>query len=60
MCCKGCPDSFGLPLYRYIGSANANILPTPLLNLINGGKLAATELDFQEHIVMPVGAKSFF
>ncbi|MHC1604756.1 MAG: phosphopyruvate hydratase [Candidatus Methanofastidiosia archaeon] len=46
-------------LYRYVGGINANILPTPFLNLINGGKLAATELDFQEHIVIPVGARNF-
>jgi len=57
---KAAADSLGLPLYRYIRGVNANILPTPLLNLINGGKLAATELDFQEHIVIPIGARSFF
>jgi enolase len=51
--------SLGIPLYSYVGGINATILPTPLFNLINGGKLAATELDFQEHIVMPVGAKTF-
>lgn len=48
-----------VPLYRYIGGTNACVLPVPLLNCINGGKLAATELDFQEHITMPVDAKTF-
>jgi len=56
---KAAAGSLGTPLYRYIGGSNARILPVPLLNLINGGKLAATELDFQEHIVMPIGAKTF-
>jgi enolase len=56
---KAAAESLGTPLYRYIGGPNARILPVPLLNLINGGKLAATELDFQEHIVMPIGAKTF-
>lgn len=51
--------STGMPLYTYIGGTNACVLPVPLLNYINGGKLAATELDFQEHIIMPVGAKTF-
>ena len=56
---KAAANSLGLPLYRYVGGADANILPVPLLNYINGGKLAATDLDFQEHIIMPVDAKTF-
>jgi len=48
-----------LPLYQYVGGPRACVLPVPLLNYINGGKLAATDLDFQEHIIMPVGAKTF-
>ncbi|MEM2079094.1 MAG: phosphopyruvate hydratase [Nitrososphaerota archaeon] len=56
---KAAAEALGVPLYRYIGGPNACILPVPFMNLINGGKLAATELDFQEHIVVPVGAKSF-
>jgi enolase len=51
--------SMGIPLYTHLGGTSACVLPVPLLNLINGGKLAATELDFQEHIIMPVGAKTF-
>jgi len=56
---KAAAEELGIPLYRYIGGTNACILPVPFMNLINGGKLAATELDFQEHMVVPVGAKSF-
>lgn len=52
-------NALGIPLYRYVGGSNACVLPVPLLNYINGGKLAATDLDFQEHIIMPVGAKTF-
>lgn len=51
-------SSLGIPLYKYI-DVNAHILPVPVLDLIEGGKLAASELDFQEHQVIPVGAKSF-
>ncbi len=51
-------SSLGTPLYRYI-DVNAHILPVPVLDLIEGGKLAASELDFQEHQVIPVGARSF-
>lgn len=56
---KTAAGTLGIPLYRHVGGSNAHVLPLPLLNLINGGKLAATELDFQEHIIMPVGAKTF-
>lgn len=48
-----------IPLYRYIGGPNSHIMPVPLLNYINGGRLAATELDFQEHIIIPVDFKKF-
>ncbi len=56
---KAAAKALSIPLYRYVGGVNAHILPVPFLNLINGGKLAATELDFQEHIVIPVEAKTF-
>ncbi|MFQ6081490.1 MAG: phosphopyruvate hydratase [Candidatus Bathyarchaeia archaeon] len=56
---KAAAKTLKVPLYRHIGGPRAHILPVPFLNLINGGKLAATELDFQEHIVMPIGAESF-
>lgn len=50
--------SLGLPLYRYI-NPNAHILPVPLLNLINGGKLTSNDLDFQEFCIFPIGAETF-
>jgi len=56
---KTAANALRVPLYRYIGGINAHILPVPVLDLIEGGKLAATNLDFQEHQVMPVGARSF-
>ncbi len=49
----------GLPLYRYVGGVNANLLPTPMMNVINGGVHADNSLDLQEFMIMPVGAPSF-
>jgi len=51
--------SQGIPLYRYIGGANAHILPTPMMNILNGGKHADNSTDFQEFMILPVGASSF-
>ena len=48
-----------LPLYRYLGGAGANILPVPMMNILNGGAHADNNVDFQEFMVMPVGAPSF-
>lgn len=48
-----------LPLYRYIGGTNANVLPIPMMNILNGGAHADNKIDFQEFMVMPVGAKTF-
>ncbi len=48
-----------LPLYRYIGGTNAKLLPIPMMNILNGGAHADNKIDFQEFMVMPVGAKSF-
>src|SRR5678816_3679717 len=48
-----------IPLYRYIGGANARVLPVPLMNILNGGAHADNNVDFQEFMVMPVGAESF-
>ncbi len=48
-----------LPLYRYIGGTNANVLPIPMMNILNGGSHADNKIDFQEFMVMPVGASSF-
>ncbi|MBA3684949.1 MAG: phosphopyruvate hydratase [Planctomycetes bacterium] len=56
---KAAAASHGLPLYRYIGGANARQLPVPMANIINGGKHADNKVDFQEFMVMPVGAKSW-
>ena len=55
---KAAASSLGTPLYKYINS-NSHTLPVPMMNLINGGKLASNDLDFQEFIIMPVGAASF-
>jgi enolase len=51
--------AFGLPLFRYLGGAAANTLPVPMMNILNGGAHADNNVDFQEFMVMPVGAKSF-
>ena len=48
-----------MPLYRYLGGINANVLPVPMANIINGGKHADNLLDFQEYMIMPVGASTF-
>jgi len=49
----------GVPLYRYLGGAKANLLPVPMLNILNGGKHARGSTDFQEFMIMPVGAANF-
>jgi enolase len=51
--------SYQIPLYRYLGGASANTLPVPMMNILNGGAHADNNVDFQEFMVMPVGAKSF-
>jgi enolase len=56
---KAAAAAHDLPLYRYIGGANARVLPVPMANIINGGKHADNKIDFQEFMVMPVGASSF-
>ena len=56
---KAAADSSGQPLYRYLGGCNANILPVPMMNILNGGKHADNNVDFQEFMVMPIGAKDF-
>ena len=52
-------DSLGLPLYRYLGGTNAKYLPVPMMNILNGGKHADNNVDFQEFMIMPVGATTF-
>ena len=56
---KAVADSMQTPLYRYVGGANARVLPVPMMNIINGGEHADNPIDVQEFMVMPVGAESF-
>ena len=56
---KAAADYCDLPLYRYIGGVNASVLPVPMMNVINGGVHADNSIDFQEFMIMPVGAASF-
>ena len=56
---KAAAEESGLPLYRYIGGANARTLPVPMMNILNGGAHADNKIDFQEFMIMPVGASSF-
>lgn len=56
---KAAADNLGLPLYRYLGGPLANLLPVPLMNVINGGAHADNNVDFQEFMIVPVGAPSF-
>ena len=55
---KAGASSLGIPLYKYI-NANGHVLPVPMMNLVNGGKLSSNDLCFQEFIIMPVGAETF-
>ncbi len=56
---KAAADALGLPLYRYVGGVEANLLPVPMMNILNGGVHADNGIDFQEFMVMPVGAPNF-
>jgi len=56
---RAAANAFDMPLYRYLGGAGANVLPTPMMNILNGGAHADNNVDFQEFMVMPVGAPSF-
>ncbi len=56
---KAAAEEFGQPLYRYLGGVNAHVLPVPMMNILNGGAHADNGIDFQEFMVMPVGADSF-
>ncbi|HBV99086.1 MAG: enolase [Peptococcaceae bacterium BICA1-7] len=58
-CAKAAAASLGMPLYQYLGGVNAKVLPTPMMNILNGGKHADNNVDIQEFMVMPVGASSF-
>ena len=52
-------NALGIPLYRYLGGVNACILPTPMMNILNGGSHADSNVDFQEFMIMPIGAQTF-
>lgn len=56
---RAAAEEIGMPLYRYIGGVNANTLPVPMMNILNGGSHADNSIDFQEFMVMPYGAESF-
>jgi enolase len=56
---RAAAQAFQMPLYRYIGGINANVLPVPMMNIINGGAHAANNLDIQEFMVVPIGAETF-
>ncbi|MBU1144604.1 MAG: phosphopyruvate hydratase [Firmicutes bacterium] len=58
-CARAAADLVGLPLYLYLGGFNAKQLPTPMMNIINGGSHADNNIDFQEFMILPVGAKNF-
>ena len=57
--CKAAANSLGMSVYNYIGGSNAKVLPTPMMNILNGGKHADNTVNIQEFMIMPVGAKSF-
>src|SRR6201986_2279103 len=58
-CARASAQALGVPLYRYLGGVNASLLPVPMMNIINGGAHADNNVDFQEFMVMPVGAETF-
>jgi enolase len=58
-CAKAVAQTLGMPLYRYIGGTNAKTLPVPMMNILNGGKHADNNVDFQEFMIMPIGAPNF-
>ncbi len=57
-CAKAAADAAGMPLYRYVGGTQARVLPVPMMNIINGGAHADNPIDFQEFMIMPVGAET--
>ena len=56
---RAAAESLGMPLYRYLGGANAMVMPVPMLNIINGGSHADNSVDFQEYMIMPIGFEDF-
>ncbi|HNR49587.1 MAG TPA: phosphopyruvate hydratase [Bacteroidia bacterium] len=58
-CAKAAANEMGFPLYRYVGGVNAHMLPVPMMNILNGGSHADNSIDFQEFMIMPIGAPTF-
>ena len=58
-CCRAASNSLGTPLYSYIGGTNAHLLPTPMMNILNGGKHSDNNLSIQEFMIVPSGGKTF-
>src|SRR5512142_740631 len=56
---RAAPEAAGLPLYRYLGGPLAHVLPVPMMNIVNGGAHASNTVDFQEFMVVPIGAETF-
>src|SRR6202040_292578 len=56
---KAAAESCGLPLYRYVGGVQAHVLPVPMMNILNGGVHADNPIDFQEFMIIPLGAPTF-
>ena len=56
---KAAAAANGMPLYRYVGGTQARVLPVPMMNIVNGGVHADNPIDFQEFMIMPVGAETF-
>lgn len=57
-CARAASNYYGMPLYRYLGGPNAKVVPVPMMNVLNGGKHADSCVDFQEYMIMPIGAKN--
>lgn len=58
-CARAGAEALGIPLYRYLGGLNGRVLPTPMMNILNGGAHANNNIDFQEFMISPVGMTTF-
>ena len=58
-CAKAAAEEYGMPLYRYVGGVHANTMPVPMMNILNGGSHADNRIDFQEFMIVPLGADTF-
>src|SRR5699024_11811886 len=56
---RAAADSAGVPLYQYVGGPNAHVLPVPMMNILNGGSHADSNVDIQEFMIAPIGAETF-